>query len=182
MLDFIEPCSLDPCLKWPLDSEPNPHQTSHQVQIHITSGGQKFQKSGPSSSPALGQVTNAKEPKRTSGSFRVVNYPETVVPWFWIFPKYPELTCSFILIFQKIWNWWFFERKLNHPTLELKSSNHSRMGIYCWAYQLVLGCLFSKFLPAWYWYLNFSKTFIPACYRYWIFKKLSYPPGLNIRV
>jgi hypothetical protein len=45
------------------------------------------------------------------------------------------------------------------------------VGIYCWAYQLVLGCLFSKFLPASYWYLNFSKTFIPACYWYWILKK-----------
>ncbi len=111
----------------------------------------KFLKTWPWLQPSIG--TNA--PKRTSGSFRVAKYPDPAVLWFWFFSKIPRTDLFFYFDISKFWNWWFFERELNHPTLELNSSNQWRVGIYCWAYQLLLGCLCSKFLPAWYWYLNF---------------------------
>jgi len=126
----------------------------------------KIPKTGPWLQPSIG--TNAKETKKNQWIFQGCKISRTSASLIRIFSKIPRTDLFFYFDISKIWNWWFFVTKLNPPTLELKSSNQWRVSIYCWAYQLVLGCLFSKFLPAWYWYLNFSKKIIAACYWYWI--------------
>jgi len=69
--------------------------------------------------------------KKNQWIFRGCKIPRTSGSLILIFSKIPRTDLFFYFDVSKIWNWWFFETKLNHPTLELKSSNQSRMGIYC---------------------------------------------------
>jgi hypothetical protein len=69
-------------------SGPNPHQRSHQVQIHITCGRPKLPKTRPHLQPSLG--TKIKEPQRTYASFRVVKYPKPSILSFGFIFKHPE--------------------------------------------------------------------------------------------